>query len=272
MFRFWIFSFGFILGFWILSFGFASAAPPQRIISTIPCITETLYALGLEDKIVGVTENCNYPANAMNKEKVGREIVNAEKVISLKPDLILMLEDAQRPDIEKLKKFKLPVKTINPHSVEEVIKVIGDIGEITGTKEKANEITADIRSRLERVRQKSSNWPRPKVFLVVGYRPLITTGQGTFIGDILHLAGGENIVKNARSPYPEWSMETLLKDDPEVIVIMDGVVEQREVMSDRRWASLSAVRNNRIIFIDPDIISRPGPRVINAVELLAELF
>lgn len=222
--------------------------------------------------MVGVTENCNYPAGARGKEKVGREIVNTEKVIALKPDLVLMLEDAQRPDIEKLKKFNLPVKTVNPHKVDEVLDSIKQIGEITGTEKRAEEIVADIRARLDRVQQKSSGHSRPKVFLVVGYRPLITTGSGTFVGDILKLSGGENVVSASRSPYPEWSFETLIKADPDVIVIMDGVVEQREVLSDKRWASLSAVRNSRVIFIDPDIISRPGPRVINAVELLAELF
>ncbi|MBI5699686.1 cobalamin-binding protein [Candidatus Saganbacteria bacterium] len=247
-------------------------AEPQRIISTIPCITETLFALGLEDKIVGVTENCNYPAGAKQKEKVGREIVNTEKVIALKPDLVLMLEDAQRPDIEKLKKFKLPVVTVNPHNVDEVLDTIKRIGEITGTKERAEEIVFDIQARLNEVKRKASGHSRPKVFLVVGYRPLITTGPGTFVGNILKLSGGDNIVLNSRSPYPEWSFETLIEADPEVIVIMDGVVEQREVLSDKRWAGLSAVRNNRIVFIDPDIISRPGPRVIKAIELLAELF
>lgn len=245
---------------------------PQRIISTMPSITETLYALGLEGRVVGVTENCNFPPAVKKKEKVGREIVNLEKVISLKPDLVIMLLDAQRPDVEKLKKFKLPVVTVNPHGVEEVIKAIKEIGEITGARERAKELASDLKFRLEKVKRMTASRPHPKVFMVVGYRPLITTGQETFVGDILNLAGGENIVSGARSPYPEWSFETLLKTDPEVIVIMDGVVEKREVLSDKRWMSLSAVRNNRIVFIDPDIISRPGPRVINAIELLAESF
>jgi len=245
---------------------------PQRIISTMPSITETLFALGLDSKVVGVTENCNYPQSAAVKDKVGREIVNLEKVIALKPDLVLMLLDAQRPEVEKLKKFKLPVVTVNPHGVEEVIKVIKEIGEITGTSARAEEIVSDIKARLEKVKRKVAGRPNPKVFIVVGYRPLITAGRDTFIDDILQLSGGDNIARRTRSPYPEWSFETLLKTDPEVIVILEGVVEEREVLSDRRWLSLSAVRNHRIVFIDPDIISRPGPRVINAIELLAESF
>jgi iron complex transport system substrate-binding protein len=238
----------------------------------MPSITETLYALGLEGRVVGVTENCNFPPAVKKKEKVGREIVNLEKVISLKPDLVIMLEDAQRPDVEKLKKFKLSVVTVNPHGVEEVIKAIEEIGEITGASARAEEIVSDIKARLEKVKRKISNRPNPKVFIVVGYRPLITAGRDTFIDDILQQAGGDNIARRARSPYPEWSLEMLLKADPEVIVIFDGVVEQREVLSDKRWSSLTAVRNHRIVFIDPDIISRPGPRVINAIELLAEFF
>lgn len=228
--------------------------------------------MGLGEKIVGVTENCDFPPDAKAKEKVGREIINCEKVISLKPDLIIMLEDAQRPDVEKLKKLKLPVATVDPRNVNEVLGSIRRIGELTGTEQRAEEIVSDIRARLQEVERQTSRRSHPKVFIVVGYRPLITAGPGTFINDILMLAGGENIVSGARSPYPEWSLETLLKTDPEVIVIMDGVVEQREILSDKRWANLSAVRNNRVIFIDPDLISRPGPRVINAVELLAEFF
>ena len=245
---------------------------PQRIVSTMPSITETLFALGLDNQVVGVTENCNYPQSTAVKDKVGREIVNLEKVIALKPDLVLMLLDAQRPEVEKLKKFKLPVVTVNPHGVEEVIKAIKEIGEITGTSARAEEIVSDIKARLEKVKRKVAGRPNPKVFIVVGYRPLITAGRDTFIDDILRLAGGENIARRAKSPYPQWSFETLLKTDPEVIVILEGVVEHREVLSDKRWSSLTAVRNNRIVFIDPDIISRPGPRVINAIELLAESF
>jgi iron complex transport system substrate-binding protein len=240
----------------------------------MPSITETLYALGLSEEVVGVTQNCNYPPEAKLKEKIGRETVNLEKVISLKPDLILMLEDAQKKDIEKLKRFGLPIFTVNPHTVAEVLDSIAEIGRVTGATIEARRLVAGMKKRIDHVKEPRSLFdlwrPKPLVFMVVGWEPLISAGPGTFINDVIRLAGGKNLAGKAGSPYPQYDFEELLNRDPPYIIIPEGLISMDEVKKSDRWRQLSAVKNGRILFVDPDILFRPGPRVVLAIEVIAE--
>lgn len=241
------------------------AALPQRIISSMPSITEMLFALDLGDRVVGVTTNCNYPPEALKKEKVGGFFLNLEKVVSLKPDLIIMLEDAQKREIKRFKDYGLPVYTINPHTVAEVMNSLLELGKVTGKEKKAKVLVAGMRRRLRIVVLK-----RPRVLAVVGYNPLIVGGGGTFIDDVINYAGAENITGKAKAAYPQYSFEKLLEENPEYIIIPEGVVKREEIERDNRWQSLKAVKNNKILFINADILSRPGPRVVEAVEEIAK--
>lgn len=257
----------------IFLIGSAAWGVPQRIVSGIPSITEMLFALDLGDRVVGVTNNCNYPPEALKKEKVGGFFLNLEKIVSLKPDLVVMLEDAQKRDIEKFRAYGLNVYTVNPHTVEEVMDSLLALGKITGKEEKAQALVADMRQRIGKVRGRSSFlWfilRRPRVMVIVGNNPLVVVGGGTFVGDTVKNAGAENITEKVRGAYPHYSFERLLKDNPEYIIIPSGVVREEEIRSDSRWQSLSAVRNKRVLFINADIISRPGPRVVEAIEEIA---
>jgi len=253
----------------------------------MPSITETLYALGLSEEVVGVTQNCNYPPEAKLKEKIGRETVNLEKVIALKPDLILMLEDAQKKDIEKLKRFGLPIFTINPHTVAEVLDSITEIGQVTGATAEARRLVEGMKERIDNTKKPRSAstalgtmslsnglfagflTPRPMVFVVVGWEPLISAGPGTFINDVIRLAGGVNLAERTNSPYPQYDFEELLKNDPPYIIIPEGLISMDEVKKSDRWRQLSAVKSGKILFVDPDILSRPGPRVVLAIEAIA---
>lgn len=257
----------FLFLIFIIFFSIAYAAAfPQRIISGMPSITEMLYALGLENRIVGVTTNCNYPPEARKKEKIGGFFLNLEKVVSLKPDLIVMLEDAQKRDIAKFKDYGLPVYTINPHTVEEVMDALLKLGEITGEKKRAERIVARMRGRLATVKKKKN---RPKVLVIVGYNPIIVAGRNTFIDDIIKHAGGVNVVGQAKVAYPHYSFEDLLRENPEYIIIPAGVVKLKEMLEDSRWRSLNAIRGNKILFIDGDVFFRPGPRIVEAIEEIA---
>ncbi len=258
-----------LLSFLIFLIGSAALAVPQRIVSGIPSVTEMLFALDLQDRVVGVTTGCNYPPEAAKKEKVGGFFLNLEKVVSLKPDLVVMLEDAQKRDIEKFKAYGLKVYTINPRTVEGVMDSLLELGKVTGKEEKAREVAAQMRERIGKVRDKHRFlWfvlRRPKVMVVVGNNPLVVVGGKTFIGDIIKYAGAENVTEKVRGAYPHYSFERLLKDNPEYIIIPRGVVKEAEIRADRRW------RNLRVVFIDPDIISRPGPRVVEAIEEIDRL-
>ena len=247
---------------------------PQRIISGIPSITETLYALDLGDKIVGVTTNCDYPITAQKKEKVGGFFLNLEKLVSLKPDLIVMLEDAQKVDIRKLRERGLPVYTINPHTVDEVISSLLELGKVTGKEKEAQKLAGEMRRKIAAVRPKILGIEfvlrRPRVLAVIGYNPLIVAGGGTFIDDVVKCAGGRNIAASSAVAYPQYSFEALLNENPDYIIIADDILKPKEPGSDRRWQGLEAVRKERVLFIDADILSRPGPRVVLAIEKIAK--
>ncbi|MFH1825732.1 MAG: helical backbone metal receptor [bacterium] len=261
------------------------AASPQRIISAMPSITEILYALELDEKIVGVTTNCNYPPRAKKKQKVGGFFLNLEKVVSLDPDLIIMQADAQPKDIKRFREYGLPVYTVNPLTIEELMVVIREIGEKTGTQGKAQQITKDMQSRLRGVERRYKSFKpsladvlklwqakekKRQALVIVGLNPLIVAGGGTFIDDVIKKAGVENVAGKARAAYPQFSFERLVKEDPQYIIMPKGLIAKEAMRKDKRWRSLEAVRQDRILFVDQDIISRPGPRVVEAVEAIAE--
>ena len=168
-------------------------AYPQRIISGMPSVTEMLFALDLGDRIVGVTTNCNYPPQAKKKEKIGGFFLNLEKVVSLKPDLVIMVEDAQKRDIERFRNYGLPVYTINPRSVNDVMESLIKIGKLTGKEKAAADLTSRMKRRLAAAQPAALGLElvlkkRPKVLAIVGYNPLIVVGGGTFIDDIMKQA------------------------------------------------------------------------------------
>lgn len=263
----------------------AFADYPQRIVSGMPSITEMLYALELDSRIVGVTTNCNYPPRAEKKEKVGGFFLNLEKIVSLKPDLVIMLNDAQKKEIKRFKDYGLPVYTIDPRSVNGVMDSLLRLGEKCGKGRKAQQVVREMRQRLEKVRARVNAhrpslaevlqiWNRKtkerKALVIVGFDPLVAAGRGTFINDILKHAGLENAARRARAAYPHYSFEKLLADNPQYIIIPKGLVSEKRIKKDKRWMSLEAIRNNRVLFIDKDILSRPGPRVVEAIEKIVE--
>lgn len=240
-----------------------ASALPSRIISGIPSATEMLFALGLSNEVVGVTTNCNYPPAAAGKEKVGGFFLNLEKVESLKPDLIVMVEDAQKRDVERFRNFGLPVYTINPRTVAGVLDSLTRLGEVTGATAEAALLVEQLKTRIASVEPPvdylTLNLVKPRVLVIVGYQPLIVAGGGTFIDDVIKRAGAENAAANTRAAYPQYSLERLLKDNPEYIIIPAGVMKPGELKG------LSA----KVLYIDADVLSRPGPRVVEAIEQIA---
>jgi iron complex transport system substrate-binding protein len=257
--------------FTVLLLGFPARADyPQRIVSGMPSVTEMLYALDLEDQIVGVTSNCNYPPEVSEKEKVGDFFLNLEKVVSLKPDLVIMIEDAQRRDIKKFKDYGLEVYTIHPKTVVEVMSAFLEIGKITGRKARAEQITDRMVKRILTIEAKVKDLPRVKVIAIVGLNPLVVVGGGNFINDILRYAGARNIAENAKAAYPQYSYESLVEKEPEYIIIASGNMTREQLQQDSRLRSLNAVKYDRIIYVDEDVLSRPGPRVVEAIKTIAE--
>lgn len=252
--------------------------PPRRIISTMPSNTEILFALGLGRYIVGVSDKCNYPQEAKKKPKVGGTILNAEKIVSLKPDLIVMLGDAQRREIKKLRKLNLPVFVINPHSISGVMRSIITLGKVTYTDHPALALASKMKVRIDKAayktkRRAKKGIAKPKVFVAVWNKPLISASSGTFIDDLIGIAGGINIASRVRGPYPRYSLEKLTEENPDgLIIAKQNIKSPSEIYNDPRWKGLKAVRNKKVLLIDADLISRPGPRIIDGLEKISEFF
>ncbi|MFQ5834681.1 MAG: ABC transporter substrate-binding protein [bacterium] len=249
---------------------------PQSIISLAPSNTEILFALGLGDRLIAVSEYCNYPLEAQNKIKIGGfSTVNIEKVVSLKPDLVLATGGVQEAVVEELERLGLTVIALNARSIEDVLENIRLVSKAAGQLEAARELTTKLEQRIKAVTDKTKDLPdsqRPRVFYEVQYDPLMTAGPGTFIDNLIHLAGGVNIASDAAAKYPVYNLETLIERNPEVIIISfwhGSIAASVEgVKSRERWQNVEAVKNNRVYGINADLVSRAGPRIVDALEEL----
>jgi iron complex transport system substrate-binding protein len=248
------------------------AAPAQRIVSLAPSITETLFALGAGGQVRGVTDFCTYPPEAQSKPRVGGLTnVNTEAILALKPDLVVMsMEGNTREDFVKLQSFSVPIFISNPRTLEGIYKSIADLGLLAGRLEEAERLLSGMRRRADSVlRERQPN--RKSVLLIVSLRPLIVAGVGSFLGELLEMAGGRNVAAAAKSAYPQFSREDILVHDPEVIVILSDLMKDLEDVTGLypEWHRLRAVRERRVYRIDADILSRPGPRVIDGLVALS---
>ncbi len=243
------------------------AKNPERIISLAPSITETLFYLGLGDKIVGVTDFCNYPPEAKRKTSVGWIISpNVEKIISLKPDLVLATAEGNRPEIvSTLERVKINVYVMSPHSIEDILKGIKDVGELTGQAGTAKVKIAELKQRIYAVKKRGEGAKKARVLYLISTEPLITAGPGSFLHNVIETVGGENIISSSSNRYPQITMEEIVLRDPEVIIVPPDLLENVRSWKNR-WGGISAIENNRIYSIDPDIISRPGPRIVDGLE------
>ena len=247
---------------------------PQRIISTAPANTEILFALGLGEKVVGVTTWCNYPKEATKKEKIGDfQNPNVEKILSLKPDLVVATGGIQIPVVEKLQQLGIPVYVIDPKTIEDVITAIYRIGYITGQEKNARDLGFSLKLRISavvsKVRKASQ---KPKVFFELWHEPLMSVGPGSFVDDLIKKAGGINIAGGAKTAYPIFSLEELIKEDPDIII---GAASSMgagpsNIATRPGWLSLGAIRNGKVFTIDDDIVFRAGPRLVDALEIMAK--
>lgn len=248
------------------------AKPARRVVSLAPSVTEILFAVGLDAEVVGVTTFCDYPAQAKSKPKIGSSIPNLEAILGLKPDLIVG-NDYIRPDVlAKLEQLKIPVFILSPKTVEEILGHIGTVGRLVGHDREARTVAQRLRERLGELRSRMGAAKPVRVFYVVNTDPLISVGAGSFIHQMLELAGGENIVGHTTIPYPKVSLEEVLRRDPEVLLFPVGASEgipEVEQQRWRKWSSLSAVVHNRLHQVKAELVNRPGPRVVEGIEALA---
>ena len=249
------------------------AKPPARIVSLAPSITEMLFSLELDEQIVGVTEFCDYPPAAKSKSKVGYANPSVEAIIALRPELVLAPRDFLRPDLQlKLEQLKIPLFVLNANTLEDIPLQIHTLGKMFEKSSTASAVTQVMRQRMADIRHKVEPRPTKRVLYVLNSQPLITVGPGSFIHQMIGVAGGVNIAAQASEAYPRLSMETVLKEDPEVLIFPSGEVEtvpRSEQQQWRRWDSLSAVKHQRFHEVPSSLLNRPGPRVVDGLEQLA---
>ena len=246
----------------------------QRIVSLAPNITEILFALELGDRVIGVTQHCNYPPEAAAKTNVGSYVdLNLEKILSLKPDLVIATADGnEKGPVERLVEFGVPVLITNPKKLVDVFETIRTIGRITKKEKKAEILIGSLQKRMDRIVLACSRLPQPRVFLQINEHPLITVGRDTFHNNLIKLAGGINISGQDSIKYPKYSLEQVLRSRPDVILITSmerGVAAEKKKERWIHWDQIPAVTQGRIYLLDSDLLDRPSPRLVDGLEALA---
>ncbi len=240
-----------------------------RAISLAPSLTEIVFAVGGGDKLVGDTSYCNYPAEAEKIQKVGDTISpNLEAIIALKPDVVLVTTASQIETFSKrLEEQNIAVFITDPKDLDGVYRSINAIGEILGTKEKAEQLVAGLKKRVAAVEAKTEAGVPYRVFVQISQEPLYAAGGPTFITDLIQRAGGFSVTEKINDPFPKLSKETALAMQPDVIIISEGDGNTKE---NAVFANSPAVKNKRVFRISGDLLSRPGPRSVDALEMIAE--
>lgn len=258
---------------------------PERIVSLAPSNTEVLYALGLEDKIVGVTSYCNYPVigekkPSENKPQVGGySTVDIEQVVAQTPDLVLAArKHHDNETIAELERHGLKVIALIPETVEEVIQVIEAIGKVTETESTASQLVKDMESRLDAVHdlvKDLSDEEKPRIFYVVWHDAPKTAGYDTLQNYVVEQAGGKNIFDDL-TEYPVVSLEEIVERDPQIIIVnLSHGSSGQQVMdwaeTDDQIKDTSARKNGKVFSIHADIVSRGGPRIVDGIEEMIQL-
>ena len=262
----------------LLAAASALAAQPLRIVSTAPSITETLFALGLGDRVVGVSTYCHYPPEAASRPRIGTYLrPNVEAIVALRPDLVILqpLPDSAGPQLARL---KLNILDVDHGNLEYSLSAIQTIGNRCGAGDRAAKLILEMRSRLDAIRQRTSKAPRRSLVFIVGRTPgrvdgLIAVGKGSYLNELIEIAGGVNALAGTPQAYPKISLETLLGMNPHVLVDMGDMADTVNVTEEHirevvalwaRYPALRAVAQKRVYAVASDIFVVPGPRIVQA--------
>ncbi|WP_219975723.1 ABC transporter substrate-binding protein [Rubrobacter xylanophilus] len=247
---------------------------PRRIASMAPSLTETVFALGEGEKVVGVTTADDYPPEVRELPKIGDfQQVNVEKVLELDADLLLVsFEYSTRERAEELEEETgADVVVVNPKNLKETTASMELVGRAVGAPERSERLRERLEMELREISEAVEGRPRPTVFYELWHDPLQTVGPGSFIHDAIVLAGGRNIAASTEKPYPTYSTETLIKKDPDYYLVGSTAGVGPEELEERPgYPALSAVRRGNVVVVNDDLITRPGPRIAKGVREIAE--
>jgi len=248
--------------------------PVLRIVSLAPSLTETVYALGLQDRLVGDTDYCDYPADAAKKHKVGGAInPNMEEVAALKPDVVLVVKSLNRLEtVRALEQLGIAVYSADPHSVGDVLSSMKKLSGVLGADDAGARLDEKLEGRLATIGEKLKGAEPRRVMFVVWTQPLQSVGRKTFIADVLERAGATSVV-DSKQDWPQFSLEEAVRLQPEYLVFAsshsEAVRNDVEALALKPgWSAMDAVKKRKIAVVS-DAINRPGPRIVDAIEELA---
>ncbi|HXE76465.1 MAG TPA: cobalamin-binding protein [Candidatus Xenobia bacterium] len=241
----------------------------ERVISLAPNVTEILYALGLEDRLVAVTNQCDQPPAARTKPKVG-DVANPslETLLALQPDLVIGTTLGNpREIVGALEQAGIPLYGVDPRSVTDIFVSIRHVADLLGVPERGEQLAAGLEAQLAGIEQRAAGGPQPRVLFVIWLEPLITVGSDTFLNDVLRRAGAQSVTAGTKESWPRLSLETVIESNPDYLVLPRiPAIETRlaEVRRQPAWRSVRA----RVIWLDEAVL-RPGPRIVDALDDLA---
>jgi iron complex transport system substrate-binding protein len=250
--------------------------PVRRIVSLAPACTEVLFAVGAGEQVVGVTSFANYPPEATRIPQVGgltRETVSLERILELRPDVIFAAGTLQYDLIRDLTELGIAVVAFEPQDIGGILDNVRLAGEVTANSDRAAGLIAEIASQVDAVTRRVAQLSleeRPTVFYEVWHRPLRTAGPASYLGQLVELAGGRNIFEDLSEAYPLVSEEAVVERNPRVILApRTPSADEAEFRRRPGWQSITAIRDGRIHFLDEDLVSRPGPRVVLGLRAIA---
>ncbi len=252
----------------------------QRVVSLAPSVTETIFALGKEDALVGVTAHCQYPPKVIELVRSRRlrtvgsySTTNLERVFSLKPDIVIATKHAQRATLEKLEEGGFEVFVLDyPKTVEEMFETIQSIGNHLGAEDRASALISSLMKRVESVKERTEIKKLPSVFFELSDEPLITVSGKIWIGDMIRLAGGTNIFEDRSEAFPVVQPNEVKAHNPDAMIVAVVKPEDvQEVYEREGWGETKALREGRVFGVDANIAEKPTPRAIDLLEKMSEL-
>ncbi|MBI5034090.1 MAG: cobalamin-binding protein [Chloroflexi bacterium] len=255
------------------------SAPPKRIVSLAPSTTEIAFALGLGDRIVGADTYSDYPADAKKVATIKSFPVNYEQVVSLKPDLVLAAGITNADDVKKLADLKLTVLVVGSTKMtfDAVAADITVVAKATGTEAQAKPVIDAMKSKVDALKSKLANAKtKPRVYWELDAtdpaKPF-TPGPGSFVDDLITLAGGVNVAADVKTPYAQINAEQIIAANPDIIILSDFAygITVESVKARKGWSVINAIKNDKVFPIDDNLVSRPGPRLVDGLEAAAKL-
>ena len=249
---------------------------PQRIVALAPSVTEIVFALGQEQRLVGVTQYSDFPKAAIQYPKVGSYVnLDLERIFALQPDFCIGVKDGNPKDVvDRLGDLNIPVFVVNPRGLASVMETVAAIGDILDAEERAQAVIADMQNRIDAVDQVvKQSQTKPRVIFQIGISPIVSVGDPTFINELIVRAGGTNVAAGSVA-YPRYSREQVLGMRPEVIVITSmarHAIFQQVKAEWEQWPEIPAVRNGHIFMQDSNLFDRPTPRLVDGLELLSRM-